>query len=68
MKKYILIGALLPCITFAAVASDARLQAHYQALCIKEPNPLKRHHYCYLLDKLGSLVNDSTSYKDTEFT
>ncbi|WED42483.1 hypothetical protein [Legionella cardiaca] len=52
MKKLaILIGCLMPLLSFAAnVESDKSLDT-FQELCAKEKDPLKRQNYCHIVDQ-----------------
>ncbi|KTC85127.1 hypothetical protein [Legionella brunensis] len=67
MKKLaIVIGCLMPLLSFATnVESDKSLDT-FQELCAKEKDPLKRQNYCHILDqKSHSQANLSDFNQDT---
>lgn len=55
MKTLILLGCLIPFVSFAATTKDDTLIVAYQQLCAKEQDPVKRHNYCQLLEKNGQM-------------
>ncbi len=50
MKLFVLLLCLLPCVNFAAQNLSKNAVATYQQLCAKEIDPVKRHHYCSVLE------------------
>ncbi|KTD13027.1 hypothetical protein [Legionella jamestowniensis] len=52
MKKIaIVIGCLMPLLSFAAPAEGDKTLDAFQELCAKEKDPLKRQNYCHILDQ-----------------
>ncbi len=52
MKKLIImIGCLLPFLSFAATAENTSAVESFQELCAKEKDPIKRQNYCHILDQ-----------------
>lgn len=50
MKFFVFFACLLSCSSLSFAATDEKVLALYQELCAKEPDPVKRHNYCYLLE------------------
>ncbi|ASQ45061.1 nucleoside triphosphate pyrophosphohydrolase family protein [Legionella clemsonensis] len=52
MKKIaIVIGCLIPLLSFATTVESDKALDTFQELCAKEKDPLKRQNYCHILDQ-----------------
>lgn len=51
MKKSLLLGCLIPLLSFSAYGQQNTNVAVYQQLCAKEHDPVKRQNYCYMLER-----------------
>ncbi|MBA2656654.1 MAG: hypothetical protein H0U70_06665 [Tatlockia sp.] len=52
MKKLaLIIGLLVPVLSFANNISNSNPFETYQEQCAKEKDPVKRHNYCHMLDR-----------------
>ncbi|WP_028388350.1 hypothetical protein [Legionella fairfieldensis] len=52
MKKLALvIGCVIPFLSFAGNLNSINTADTFQELCAKEKDPVKRQHYCHMLDR-----------------
>ena len=67
MKKLaVVIGCLIPLLSFAGNAESDKALVTFQELCAKEKDPLKRQNYCHMVDSQSrSQANIGIQNKET---
>lgn len=68
MKFILFLICLLPFSSLTFASNDTAMVAVYQELCAKEPDPLKRQNYCFLLENRGRSHASSNRFRQDRAT